>query len=155
MVAHNAASLNSMGCTRFMNAINSLYMRTSRMRKASVHLQEEGIKTHLTLTDPERAPSSAILLSTLVCFVLIHSETRSHTFCSAYDFGPWPLLSSFSPNELHTGLLDALASTRAIMLNGCIFDELSYEVVGSIAQRARGHGAAVFFDPGASLSIKS
>lgn len=41
-----------------------------------------------------------------------------------------------------------LQSTRALYLNGFVFDELEPALVASIAQMARDAGAAVFFDPG-------
>ena len=34
---------------------------------------------------------AAKLRATLLCFVLV-GPGSAHAFCSAYDFGPWPLL---------------------------------------------------------------
>lgn len=98
---------------------------------------------------PEDDP---ILIQTLVCFVLVERMTREHTFCSRYDFGPWPLLSSFAPSDVSKGVLHHFTNTSAVMMNGFVFDELSPEVVSMLARQAHDSGAAVFFDPGAMLS---
>lgn len=45
-----------------------------------------------------------------------------------------------------------LDDTHALLLNGCVFDELPAELVLSAAQQARANGGAVFFDPGACTS---
>ena len=42
-----------------------------------------------------------------------------------------------------------LADTHALLLNGCVFDELPASLVAATARKARAGGAAVFFDPGA------
>ena len=42
-----------------------------------------------------------------------------------------------------------LADTHALLLNGCVFDELPATLVAGTARQARAAGAAVFFDPGA------
>ncbi len=47
------------------------------------------------------------------------------------------------------GALQMLADTHALLLNGCVFDELPAALVAATAQQARAGGAAVFFDPGA------
>ena len=41
-----------------------------------------------------------------------------------------------------------LADTHALLLNGCVFDELPAALVAATARQARVGGAAVFFDPG-------
>ncbi len=41
-----------------------------------------------------------------------------------------------------------LADTHALLLNGCVFDELPAALVAATARQARAGGAAVFFDPG-------
>lgn len=40
---------------------------------------------------------------TLLCFVLVDAGSGAHAFCSAYDFGPWPLLRGVSslPPAVH------------------------------------------------------
>ncbi len=38
-----------------------------------------------------QAPDSGVAPPTLLCFVLV-APGSDHAFCSAYDFGPWPLL---------------------------------------------------------------
>ena len=38
--------------------------------------------------------------------------------------------------------------TRAVMLNGFVFDELAPEVVTSLATSSHTSGASIFFDPG-------
>lgn len=111
-------------------------------------LQEEGVHQHVNLTDsfPEDDP---VLAKTLVCFVLVDRTSREHTFCSRYDFGPWPLLSTFTPSNISTGVFRHFADTAAVMMNGFVFDELSPEVVSAVAHHAHDSGAAIFFDPGA------
>lgn len=111
-------------------------------------LQDEGISEHLALTEDL---DDEILLTTLVCFVLVEASTRSHTFCSRYDFGPWPLLSKFSPSQIRSKVSDAFMNTRAVMMNGFVFDELSPVVVSSLASGSQESGAIVFFDPGMPL----
>ena len=46
-------------------------------------------------------------------------------------------------------LLQVLEDTHALLLNGCVFDELPAEVVLEAARGVRAAGGAVFFDPGA------
>lgn len=38
------------------------------------------------------SPAAAAEFATLLCFVLV-APASAHAFCSAYDFGPWPLLA--------------------------------------------------------------
>jgi hypothetical protein len=109
------------------------------------YMQEEGIVKHLSLTE---GLEGDILLETLVCFVLIEASTRAHSFCSRYDFGPWPMLTRFSPKHIDSNVSDAFMQTRALLTNGCVFDELSPEVVAFLASTSHGSGATVFFDPG-------
>ena len=47
-----------------------------------------------------------------------------------------------------SAIVQALGSTKAVMLNGFVFDELSTDVVKALADCARTGGASVFFDPG-------
>ena len=44
--------------------------------------------------------------------------------------------------------MQLLRDTRAVLLNGFLFDELPAQVVLTAAATARAAGAAVFFDPG-------
>jgi len=83
--------------------------------------------------------------STLLCFVLV-APNGQHSFCSRYDFGPWPLLSFV--NTLSPGVERVLDSTAALFVNGFVFDEVPSHMVTAAAQRAQQGGAAVFFDPG-------
>lgn len=51
------------------------------------------------------ALSPAAEFATLLCFVLV-GPASGHAFCSAYDFGPWPLLAgvaSLQPGVLEVG----------------------------------------------------
>ena len=108
---------------------------------------------HKQLSLTESLDSSAVhssLRSTLICFVLTHAATATHTFCSRYDFGPWPLLEGLSARDLPGDVFAAFRGTRAVMMNGFVFDELSAHLVRALASEARASGAAVFFDPGAS-----
>lgn len=69
---------------------------------ASTHLQEEGVSVIEPLA-PAGARGAAH--ATLLCFVLV-APRSAHAFCSAYDFGPWPLLAgvaSLQPRVLEVG----------------------------------------------------
>ena len=82
---------------------------------------------------------------TLLCFVLT-APSAQHAFCSSYDFGPWPLLPF--AGALPAGAAALLEQTRALFVNGFVFDELPAAAVVAAARQARAAGAAVFFDPG-------
>ncbi len=64
---------------------------------------------------------SAELARTLLCFVLVDAA-GAHAFCSAYDFGPWPLLPGVNalPQPVlevgHTPLLSTSCHMRLILL---------------------------------------
>jgi sugar/nucleoside kinase (ribokinase family) len=147
-----------------------------------------------TATDARAAAAA----QTLLCFVLV-DPAGGHAFCSAYDFGPWPLLADAleasaehrwqeheeggsdkaaparaaangnnGNNNNTSALLDqqaqddaaaaerllppsvlrALRATRALYLNGFVFDELPLPIVRACCRAASASGAAVFFDPG-------
>lgn len=116
-------------------------------------IRTEGVQHHVPLVHHgSRAGRSP--LRTLLCFVLVERLTARHSFVSAYDFGPWPLLEGFAPAHLSSEVLDAVARTRAIMMNGFVFDELRPDVVAALVQRARASGNATFFDPGARLHAR-
>ena len=112
-------------------------------------ISAEGVQHHVPLLHSQPEGS---LLSTLLCFVLVERLTGRHSFVSAYDFGPWPLLEGFAPANLSAAVLDAVAQTRAIMMNGLVFDELRPDVVMALVRRAREAGNATFFDPGMQLN---
>lgn len=116
----------------------------------SGHLQEEGVDRHVRLVDalPEDDP---FIASTLVCFVLVEESTREHTFTSRYDFGPWPLLSNFATTDIGMPVFEEFEETDAVMMNGFVFDELSSDIVSTLARHAFEFGAAIFFDPGLQL----
>jgi sugar/nucleoside kinase (ribokinase family) len=97
----------------------------------------ENVNTSTTVTKEQDA--------TLLCFVLVAPNSQ-HSFCSRYDFGPWPLLSFV--NTLSPGVERVLDSTAALFVNGFVFDEVPSHIVIAAAQRAQQGGAAVFFDPG-------
>lgn len=106
-------------------------------------LRGERVNSILRIEPPEEA--HGILDRTLVCFVLV-DPAGGHTFCSRYDFGPWPLLEGV--DHLPTHVIQALTRTRAVCLNGYVFDELPLALVKAAAEVASGSGAAIFFDPG-------
>jgi sugar/nucleoside kinase (ribokinase family) len=83
---------------------------------------------------------------TLVCFVLVDKESGEHSFCSRYDFGPWPLFQSVT--TLSESVKKVLARSRSIFVNGFVFDEMPESLVVSAARYAQKHGASVLFDPG-------
>ena len=109
------------------------------------HAQAEGIQYVRQLVT---AGSSQPLLNTLLCFVLVVRRTGAHAFCSAYDFGPWPLLSDVSVEQLNNDVVDAFQHTKAVMANGFVFDELAPDIVARLFQHSQQAGAAIFFDPG-------
>jgi sugar/nucleoside kinase (ribokinase family) len=49
--------------------------------------------------------------------------------------------------------LQALQDTRAIYLNGCLFDELPSDMVLSVLLQAKNNGAIICFDPGPRFDI--
>jgi sugar/nucleoside kinase (ribokinase family) len=112
-------------------------------------LSDEGIKLIEPVATVETANGTRSLTkeqdATLLCFVLV-APNSEHSFCSRYDFGPWPLLSFV--NTLPPGVERVLDSTAALFVNGFVFDEVPSHVVIAAAQRAQQGGAAVFFDPG-------
>jgi len=69
----------------------------------------------------------------------------------SYDFGPWPLLEGV--HQLPPHVLRALTGTRAVCLNGFVFDELPLALVKSAVEVASAAGAAIFFDPGACVCV--
>jgi len=83
---------------------------------------------------------------TLVCFVLVDKETGEHSFCSRYDFGPWPLFRSVT--SLSESVKNVISRTRSVFVNGFVFDEMPESLVVSAAHYAQQHGALVLFDPG-------
>ena len=52
-------------------------------------MQKEGVHKVRPLIGLDQLDDS--LKQTLLCFVLVAPDT-AHSFCSRYDFGPWPLL---------------------------------------------------------------
>lgn len=126
-------------------------------------MQNEGVSDLQPLL-----PVGRTLPQTLLCFVLV-SPTGGHVFCSSYDFGPWPIIDGAVeiPEPVmqvwggmcchvlfyaaSTTLSQMLQRTRALYLNGFVFDELEPSLVAAVARVARDAGAAVFFDPGTLL----
>eukprot|EP00897_Mesotaenium_endlicherianum_P008690 jgi/Mesen1/784/ME000110S_11046 len=72
--------------------------------------------------------------TTLACWVMIDPR-HQHAFCSRLSEVP-----------AHTATL--IRRSRAVFCNGFVFDELPPAGVMAALRVARGHGAAVFFDPG-------
>lgn len=105
-------------------------------------LQSEGIRLIHPIPNSALPPEQNV---TLLCFVLVAPDS-SHAFCSAYDFGPWPLLSFL--DRLPPTIEAVLRDTAALFINGFVFDELPAEMVLAAAEQAHRAGAAVFFDPG-------
>jgi hypothetical protein len=54
---------------------------------------------------------------TLVCFVLCDNKGQ-HAFCSRYDFGPWPFLSSLKTLPKHSR--EVLKRSRSCFINGFV-----------------------------------
>ena len=104
-------------------------------------LKHEGVDTILPIV----SPSSNDAISTLLCFVLVASNAQ-HTFCSRYDFGPWPLFASVE--KLPDRVKVLLESTAALFINGFVFDEIPAPIILEAAVHAQRAGAAVLFDPG-------
>lgn len=55
----------------------------------SLYVQKEGVHEVRPLIGLDQLDES--LKQTLLCFVLVAPDA-AHSFCSRYDFGPWPLL---------------------------------------------------------------
>ena len=111
-------------------------------------LHEEGVRFQHVAVDVstmENIDDVGFHQPTLVCFVLVDGR-GNHRFCSAYDFGPWPLLGG--RRDVPRRVRQALADTRAVYLNGFAFDELEASLVDEIMQEARRDGADLFFDIG-------
>lgn len=106
-------------------------------------LQREGVHEVRPLIGLEHLDES--LKQTLLCFVLVAPDS-AHSFCSRYDFGPWPLLPGVT--AMPPPAWQALQDTRAIYLNGCLFDELPSDLVLSVLLQAKSNGAVICFDPG-------
>lgn len=106
-------------------------------------LQKEGVHEVRPLVGVEHLDES--LKQTLLCFVLVAPDA-AHSFCSRYDFGPWPLLPGVT--SLPEAAWQAMQNTHAIYLNGCLFDELPSDMVLSALLQARNNGAVICFDPG-------
>lgn len=110
-------------------------------------LEEERTGIASTILDTS-SPSghNMAMEETLVCFVLVDKATNEHTFCSRYDFGPWPLFEQV--NNLSPHAVNILSDTSAVFVNGFVFDEIPEELVVQASKIAQSHGAAVLFDPG-------
>ncbi|KAL0045494.1 hypothetical protein WJX82_008274 [Trebouxia sp. C0006] len=106
-------------------------------------LQREGVHEVRPLIGLEHLDDS--LKQTLLCFVLVAPDS-AHSFCSRYDFGPWPLLPGVT--TMPPPAWQALQDTRAVYLNGCLFDELPSDMVLSVLLQAKNNGAVICFDPG-------
>ncbi|KAL3143635.1 hypothetical protein ABBQ38_002431 [Trebouxia sp. C0009 RCD-2024] len=106
-------------------------------------LQKEGVHEVRPLIGLDQLDES--LKQTLLCFVLV-APNAAHSFCSRYDFGPWPLLPGVT--SMPPSAWQALTDTRAIYLNGCLFDELPSDMVLSALLQAKNNGAVICFDPG-------
>ncbi|KAL0034032.1 hypothetical protein WJX79_004388 [Trebouxia sp. C0005] len=106
-------------------------------------LQREGVHEVRPLIGGEHLDDS--LKQTLLCFVLVAPDS-AHSFCSRYDFGPWPLLPGVT--TMPPPAWQALQDTQAVYLNGCLFDELPSDMVLSVLLQAKSNGAVICFDPG-------
>lgn len=102
-------------------------------------LKHEGVDMIVPIVSQDDA------ISTLLCFVLVDSNAQ-HTFCSRYDFGPWPLFDSVKGLPDRVKVL--LESTAALFINGFVFDEIPAPIILEAALHAQRAGAAVLFDPG-------
>jgi len=71
---------------------------------------------------------------TLVCHVLRDGD-GGHAFCSRYDLGPWPLLAEVNGVDDHAA--KSLGKTRAVFVNGFVFDELKPSAVKSAVAIAK------------------
>lgn len=67
-----------------------------------------------------------------------------HSFCSAYDSGPWPMLGAAGA-EFD---VRALRHSRVVLFSGVLFDEAPERGVLEAVRFARAAGAAVFLTPG-------
>lgn len=107
-------------------------------------LRQEGVDTIVPIVNSASCVEGDTI-STLLCFVLVASNAQ-HTFCSRYDFGPWPLFDSVT--KLPDKVKVLLESTAALFINGFVFDEIPAHIILEAALHAQRGGAAVLFDPG-------
>ena len=80
-------------------------MRYCLCDPSPVCLQKEGVHEVRPLIGLDQLDDS--LKQTLLCFVLV-APNAAHSFCSRYDFGPWPLLP---------GVTNMLPSAWQVTLN--------------------------------------
>ena len=84
-------------------------------------------------------------VETLFCWVMI-DRAHCHAFCSRFDFDSNPMFASLV--RLPPPLETLVRRSKALFINGFIFDEVPTPGIISAARFARDCGAAVFFDPG-------
>lgn len=109
-------------------------------------LKAEGTGIVSGIVDRNLLPGRDHAFETLACFVLVNTRTNEHSFCSKYDFGPWPLF--WNVHSLCDQAVDVLSRARTVFVNGFVFDEIPEELVVQAVHIAHGRGAAVIFDPG-------
>ncbi len=109
-------------------------------------LEAEGTGIVSGIVDRNLLPGRDHAFETLACFVLVNTRTNEHSFCSKYDFGPWPLF--WNVHSLCSKAVDVLSRTRTVFVNGFVFDEIPEDLVVQAVHIAHGRGAAVIFDPG-------
>ncbi|CAD7705348.1 unnamed protein product [Ostreobium quekettii] len=92
-----------------------------------------------------RPGAHTLLANTLICFVLVDPQSR-HAFCSLYDVEPGPILGD--GDSLTPEAMGAIGRSRALFINGFIFDELSPGLIERVAVSAKEMGTVLMFDPG-------
>eukprot|EP00894_Picocystis_sp_ML_P001416 jgi/Pico_ML_1/51933/g2723.t2 len=136
----------SLRCTRRLHDVVAI---SNLCVDVLVHVEElPGVHFQHVAVDASAVESDefdAFETQTLVCYVLVDQQ-GNHRFCSAYDFGPWPLLGG--RRDVPRRVRQALANTSAVYLNGFAFDELEASLLDEIMQEARRDGVDLFFDIG-------
>ena len=78
------------------------------------------------------------LARTLLCFVLVDAGSGAHAFCSAYDFGPWPLLCGVNalPPAVHQ--VRARIWACRLYISGSRRHGLQWRISGAVAHNPTG-----------------
>ncbi|KAK3259205.1 hypothetical protein CYMTET_31787, partial [Cymbomonas tetramitiformis] len=105
-------------------------------------LEAEGVELQQIAAD---AGLSENALRTLLCWVLV-DPSNNHAFCSRFDFKKTPFLSGYC--TLASEAKHTIQRSKALMMNGFMFDELEMEAVQETLDIAKEAGTALFFDVG-------
>eukprot|EP00899_Mesostigma_viride_P022280 jgi/Mesvir1/3236/Mv16379-RA.1 len=112
-------------------------------------MEDEGIALMEIIEDDQRQHLSKRTLDemrrTLLCWVLVDPSGR-HAFFSRFDVSTSPLFETLGrlSDKMHT----RLQSSKAVYVNGFVFDELTGAAVTAAVASAHEAGSCIFFDVG-------